>query len=507
MTDDIYFNVRTHEEVCRRHERATSRRRHRRRRLHRQPHGRSAARRAAIAVRVIDNLVGGRESNLAHHARRSEARVRASATSGARRPATRCSRAPTTSSTSPASATSCRRSSGRSTTCPPTSRAPSTCSNARARRRRQEVRLRRLVVLLRPGRRRRPAKTIRSRPQYPYALSKYQGEQAVLHWHQVYGLPVELDPHLQRLRPARRAPPAPTARCSACSSRRSSPASRSRSSATARSGATSSTSPTSPRRSCARRRPSLSGKICNLGAGNPQTVNRLVELLGGDGRPHSEAAGRTRLHLGRHHARSRASSAGSRWSRSRRASAHDGRTSSSGATRRSGTRSRSPARPRPGFEYLGRGAPEVMSMTSSTDRYQHKIKTPEELRDAHRAAAARAQGDHVPRHLRRRPSRPPAPSDVRQEQGRHPGRQPDRRRAHHQGALPAVRPAGSARDESRRVRDGRLRHHRRQRRRRSRTWRSSSPTIFAKGYEYHAERPAAEDAGGDRDRSKATAAR
>jgi UDP-glucose 4-epimerase len=27
-------------------------------------------------------------------------------------------------------------------------------------------------------------------PQYPYALSKYQGEQAVLHWHAVYGLPV-----------------------------------------------------------------------------------------------------------------------------------------------------------------------------------------------------------------------------------------------------------------------------------------------------------------------------
>ncbi len=28
------------------------------------------------------------------------------------------------------------------------------------------------------------------RPQYPYALSKYQGEQAVFHWAQVYGLPV-----------------------------------------------------------------------------------------------------------------------------------------------------------------------------------------------------------------------------------------------------------------------------------------------------------------------------
>lgn len=26
-------------------------------------------------------------------------------------------------------------------------------------------------------------------PRFPYALSKYQGEQAVLHWHQVYGLP------------------------------------------------------------------------------------------------------------------------------------------------------------------------------------------------------------------------------------------------------------------------------------------------------------------------------
>ncbi len=27
-------------------------------------------------------------------------------------------------------------------------------------------------------------------PHYPYALSKYQGEQAAFHWHQVYGLPV-----------------------------------------------------------------------------------------------------------------------------------------------------------------------------------------------------------------------------------------------------------------------------------------------------------------------------
>lgn len=27
-------------------------------------------------------------------------------------------------------------------------------------------------------------------PKYPYALSKYQGEQSALHWHQVYGIPV-----------------------------------------------------------------------------------------------------------------------------------------------------------------------------------------------------------------------------------------------------------------------------------------------------------------------------
>ncbi len=32
--------------------------------------------------------------------------------------------------------------------------------------------------------------TAPARPQYPYALTKYLGEQMALHWHQVYGLPV-----------------------------------------------------------------------------------------------------------------------------------------------------------------------------------------------------------------------------------------------------------------------------------------------------------------------------
>ena len=42
------------------------------------------------------------------------------------------------------------------------------------------------------------------------------------------------------------------------------------------------------------------GEVWNLGAGNPQSVNRLVELLGGAGRPYSEAARGARLHLGGH---------------------------------------------------------------------------------------------------------------------------------------------------------------------------------------------------------------
>ena len=46
------------------------------------------------------------------------------------------------------------------------------------------------------------------------------------------------------------------------------------------------------------------------------------------------------------------------------------------------------------------------------------------------------------------------------EQGRYPGREPDRRRAHHQGAIPPIRAAGAARPQSRGARNGRLRRHR-----------------------------------------------
>ena len=110
------------------------------------------------------------------------------------------------------------------------------------------------------------------------------------------------------------------------------------------------------------------------------------------------------------------------------------------------------------FEYLGTGGLSVVELLGS--HYKHKIKTPEEIAALVGDAAAQAQGDHVPRRVRRRASGPFAASALRQEQGRHSRRQPDRRPAHLEGALSAARAAGSARDQSRRVRNRRLRHHR-----------------------------------------------
>ena len=118
-------------------------------------------------------------------------------------------------------------------------------------------------------------------PRYPYALSKHQGEQAVLHWHLVYGLPV----NSVRIFNAY--------------------GTRSRTS-----GAYGAVFGVFLRQKLAgkpytvvgdgtQRRDFLyvtdvaraffaaaetprSGRIYNLGPGNPQSVNRLVELLGGE---------------------------------------------------------------------------------------------------------------------------------------------------------------------------------------------------------------------------------
>ena len=118
------------------------------------------------------------------------------------------------------------------------------------------------------------------RPQYPYALSKYQGEQAAFHWHQVYRLPVNsirifnaygiaLAHHGRLWRRVRRVPE-PEARGQAVHGGRRRHAD----------AAISSTPPTwhgVPRR----RRKTDRGTSLELGAGNPQSVNRLVELIGG----------------------------------------------------------------------------------------------------------------------------------------------------------------------------------------------------------------------------------
>jgi UDP-glucose 4-epimerase len=118
-------------------------------------------------------------------------------------------------------------------------------------------------------------------PQYPYALSKYQGEQAALHWHQVYRLPVNSIRIFNAY------------------------GTRSRTS-----GAYGAVFGVFLRQKLAgkpltvvgdgtQKRDFLyvtdvaraflaaaetqhAGRIWNLGAGNPQSVNRLVELLGGE---------------------------------------------------------------------------------------------------------------------------------------------------------------------------------------------------------------------------------
>ena len=73
-------------------------------------------------------------------------------------------------------------------------------------------------------------------PEYPYALSKYMGEEAVLHWGRVYRLPVN-SIRIFNAYGTRSKTRELTARCSAFFSRRKLRASRSLLSATGRSGA------------------------------------------------------------------------------------------------------------------------------------------------------------------------------------------------------------------------------------------------------------------------------
>jgi len=118
-------------------------------------------------------------------------------------------------------------------------------------------------------------------PQYPYALSKYMGEQACFHWHQVYRLPVNsiriFNAYGTRVRTTgaygavfgvffrQRLAGKPYTVVGDGSQRRD---------------FLYVTDVAEAFRLAAET--SLTGRVWNLGAGNPQSVNRLVELLGGE---------------------------------------------------------------------------------------------------------------------------------------------------------------------------------------------------------------------------------
>lgn len=118
-------------------------------------------------------------------------------------------------------------------------------------------------------------------PQYPYALSKYQGEQTAFHWHAVYGLPVNAIRIFNAYGPRVRTTGAYGAVFGVFFKQKleGTPF-------TVVGDGTQSrdflyvTDVAEAFRLAAETE--LSGRIYNLGAGDPQPVNRLVELLGGE---------------------------------------------------------------------------------------------------------------------------------------------------------------------------------------------------------------------------------
>ncbi len=119
------------------------------------------------------------------------------------------------------------------------------------------------------------------RPQYPYALSKYQGEQAAFHWHQVYKLPVNsiriFNAYGTRSRTSgaygavfgvflrQKIAGQPFTVVGDGTQRRDFLYASDVAEAFLAAGETSKV-----------------GEVWNLGAGNPQSVNRIIELLGGE---------------------------------------------------------------------------------------------------------------------------------------------------------------------------------------------------------------------------------
>ena len=164
------------------------------------------------------------------------------------------------------------------------------------------------------------------------------------------------------------------------------------------------------------------GEVFNVGAGDPQTVNRLVELLGGQvvhvpkrpGEPDCTWADTPRSRpLG--------------WKPV--VSFEDGvaamlRTSKIGV-----------GPPVDAGEDRDRHPDVVRPPRRDEERLPAQDQDAGGSRRRHRAAAAPEERDHVPRHVRHRAPRPSPPPDVRQAEGGHPDRQPDRRRPRHEGGL------------------------------------------------------------------------
>lgn len=118
-------------------------------------------------------------------------------------------------------------------------------------------------------------------PKYPYALAKYQGEQAAFHWHKVYGLPVNAVRIFNAYGTRVRTTGAYGAVFGVFFKQKlaSKPytvvgdGTQSRDFVYVTDVA---------RAFYAAAKTDKSGEIFNLGAGDPQSVNRLIELLGGD---------------------------------------------------------------------------------------------------------------------------------------------------------------------------------------------------------------------------------
>ena len=117
-------------------------------------------------------------------------------------------------------------------------------------------------------------------PQYPYALSKYQGEQAAFHWHKVYGLPVNAIRIFNAYGVRSRTSGAYGAVFGVFLRQKLAgkpftvvgDGTQTRDFLYARDVAEA---------FLAAADTELTGEVWNLGAGRPQSVNRLVELLGG----------------------------------------------------------------------------------------------------------------------------------------------------------------------------------------------------------------------------------